>query len=82
MSARASCKFVLPKEMYPFFLWIGENIVEKYISANPVCGTNIQPPSVKNGIVVSMPIKFSKKFHRGIYPNKIHVKDTIAVPTR
>jgi hypothetical protein len=30
--------------MSPFFLWIGENIVEKYISANPVCGTNIQPP--------------------------------------
>ena len=27
-----------------------------------------------------MPIKFSKKFHRGIYPNKFHVKDTIAVP--
>jgi hypothetical protein len=44
--------------MSPFFLWIGENIVEKYISANPVCGTNIQPPSVKNVIVVSMPIKF------------------------
>ena len=29
-----------------------------------------------------MPIKFSKKFHRGIYANKIHVKDTIVVPTR
>ena len=29
-----------------------------------------------------MPIKLSKKFHRGIYPNKFHVKDTIAVPTR
>ena len=29
-----------------------------------------------------MPIKFNKKFHRGIYPNKIHVKDTIMVPTR
>ena len=27
-----------------------------------------------------MPIKFSKKFHCGIYPNKFHVKDTIAVP--
>ena len=36
---------------------------------------------VKDAIVVSMPIKFSKKFHRGIYPNKFHVKDTIAVPT-
>ena len=35
----------------------------------------------KNAIVVSMQIKFSKKFHRGIYANKIHVKDTIVVPT-
>ena len=34
----------------------------------------------KNAIVVSMQIKFRKKFHRGIYANKIHVKDTIAVP--
>ena len=34
----------------------------------------------KDVIVVSIPIKFSKKFHRGIYPHKIHVKDTIAVP--
>ena len=24
--------------------------------------------------------KFSKRCHRGIYTNKIHVKDTIAVP--
>ena len=37
---------------------------------------------VKDAIAVSMPIKFSKKFHRGIYANKIHVKDTIMVPTR
>ena len=36
----------------------------------------------KNAIVVSMPIKFIKKCHRGIYANKIHVKDTIVVPTR
>ena len=40
----------------------------------------------KNAIVVSMQIKFRKKFHRGIYANKIHankihVKDTIVVPT-
>ena len=35
----------------------------------------------KNATVVSMQIKFSKKFHRGIYANKIHVKDTIMVPT-
>ena len=34
---------------------------------------------VKDAIAVSMPIKFSKKFHRGIYANKIHVKDTIVV---
>ena len=26
MSARASCKFVLPKEIYAFFLWTGEKI--------------------------------------------------------
>ena len=45
---------VIPESIRP----IGENIVEKYISANPVCGTNIQPPSVKNSTVVSMPIKF------------------------
>ena len=57
-----------------------KTIRKRMMPANPVCGTNIQPPSVKNVIVVSMPIKFSKKFHRGIYPNKIHVKDTIAVP--
>ena len=36
----------------------------------------------KDAIVVSMPIKFSKKFHRGIYANKVHEKDTIVVPTR
>ena len=30
--------------------------------------------------MVPIPIKFSKKFHLGIYANKIHVKDTIAVP--
>ena len=34
----------------------------------------------KNATVVSMQIKFRKKVHRGIYANKIHVKDTIAVP--
>ena len=33
----------------------------------------------KNATVVSMQIKFRKKFHC-IYANKIHVKDTIAVP--
>ena len=44
MELRRSCKFVLPKEMSPFFLWIGENIIEKHISANPVCGTNIKAP--------------------------------------
>ena len=44
MELRRSCKFVLPKEMSPFFLGIGENIIEKYISANPVCGTNIKAP--------------------------------------
>jgi len=32
--------------MSPFFLWIGENIVEKHISANPVCGTNIRAPEL------------------------------------
>ena len=44
MELRRSCKFVLPKEMSPFFLWIGENIIEKYISANPVYVTNIKAP--------------------------------------
>ena len=44
VSTRASCKFVLPKEMFPFFLLAGENIIEKHISANPVCGTNIKAP--------------------------------------
>ena len=44
VSARASCKFVLLKEMLPFFLLAGENIIEKHISANPVCGTNIKAP--------------------------------------
>ena len=44
VSARASCKFVLPKEMFPFFLLAGENIIEKHISANPVCGINIKAP--------------------------------------
>ena len=46
VSARASCKFVLPKEMSPFFLLAGENIIEKHISANPVCGTNIRAPEL------------------------------------
>ena len=44
MELRRSCKFVLPKEMYPFFLLAGDNIIEKHISANPVCGTNIKAP--------------------------------------
>ena len=44
MELRRSCKFVLPKEMFPFFLLAGDNIIEKHISANPVCGTNIKAP--------------------------------------
>ncbi len=46
MELRRSCKFVLPKEMFPFFLLAGENIIEKHISANPVCGTNIRAPEL------------------------------------
>ena len=46
VSARASCKFVLPKEMFPFFLLAGENIIEKHISANPVYVTNIKAPEL------------------------------------
>ena len=34
MELRRSCKFVLPKEMSPFFLWIGKNIRERIVSAN------------------------------------------------
>ena len=44
VSARASCKFVLPKEMSPFFLLAGETIIQKHISTNPVYGTNIKAP--------------------------------------
>ena len=44
MELRRSCKFVLPKEMFPFFLLAGNNIIEKHIYANPVCGTNIRAP--------------------------------------
>ena len=44
MELRRSCKFVLPKEMFPFFLLAGENIIEKHISANPVYVTNIKAP--------------------------------------
>ena len=44
MELRRSCKFVLPKEMFPFFLLAGNNIIEKHIYANPVCGTNIRVP--------------------------------------
>ena len=44
MELRRSCKFVLPKEMSPFFLLAGDNIIEKHISANPVCGTKIKAP--------------------------------------
>ena len=29
VSARASCKFVLPKEIYAFFLLVGEKIIWK-----------------------------------------------------
>ena len=46
MELRRSCKFVLPKEMYPFFLLAGENIIEKHISANPVYVTNIKAPEL------------------------------------
>ena len=34
------------KTVHAQILWIGENIVEKYISANPVCGTNIRAPEL------------------------------------
>ena len=44
MELRRSCKFVLPKEMFPFFLLAGENIIEKHISANPGYVTNIKAP--------------------------------------
>ena len=44
VSARASCKFVLPKEISPFFLLAGENIIEIHTSANPVFGTDIKDP--------------------------------------
>ena len=44
MELRRSCKFVLPKEMSPFFLLAGNNIIEKHIYANPVCVTNIKAP--------------------------------------
>ena len=46
MELRRSCKFVLPKEMFPFFLLAGENIIEKHISANPVYVTNIKAPEL------------------------------------
>ena len=46
MELRRSCKFVLPKEMFPFFLLAGDNIIEKHISANPVCGTKIRAPEL------------------------------------
>ena len=46
MELRRSCKFVLPKEMSPFFLLAGENIIEKHAPANPVCGTNIKEPEL------------------------------------
>ena len=44
MELRRGCKFVLPKEMSPFFLLAGDNIIEKHISANPVYVTNIKAP--------------------------------------
>ena len=44
MELRRSCKFVLPKEMSPFFLGIGETISERMMPANPVCVTNIKAP--------------------------------------
>ena len=46
MELRRSCKFVLPKEMSPFFLLAGDNIIEKHISANPVYVTNIKAPEL------------------------------------
>ena len=46
MELRRSCKFVLPKEMFPFFLWIGETISKRMMPANPVCGTNIKEPEL------------------------------------
>ena len=42
MELRRSCKFVLPKEMSPFFLWIGKNIRERIVSANFVSVKNIR----------------------------------------
>ena len=34
MELRRSCKFVLPKEMYPFFLLVGKKISERTIYRN------------------------------------------------
>ena len=46
MELRRSYKFVLPKEMSPFFLLAGENIIKKNAPANPVYGTNIKAPEI------------------------------------
>ena len=46
MELRRSCKFVLPKEMSPFFLLAGENIIGKHTLANPVCVTYIKAPEI------------------------------------
>ena len=44
MELRRSCKFVLPKEMYPFFLLVGKTISKRIMPANPVYVINIKVP--------------------------------------
>jgi len=46
MELRRSYKFVLPKEIPPFFLLIGETISKRMTPANPVYGTNIKAPEI------------------------------------
>ena len=46
MELRRSYKFVLPKEMPPFFLLVGETISKRMMPANPVYGTNIKAPEI------------------------------------
>ena len=78
MELRRSCKFVLPKEMSPFFLGIGETISKRMMPANFVYGTNIKTQNLQ---LKARP-KQNIRNERWGYIIKIYLKDIVVVPVQ
>lgn len=66
MELRRSCKFILPKEMYPVFLLAG-----KIIKNNYFCNINTHPPGKHWKIVNKTIISANETKHKNIRAVKI-----------